>query len=151
MLGPLCCLAQVSNDLLYEQLKKDFFASHPGPYQGVQGPSQNLLPDSTYIDTSSSTTLVFLGLEIAYQELKLGIARTLTLPAQLEHADGSLQSEEISYRDTLSTQEFRRMYRQSSLSLKGEDPRRRQAWLNPVLWIGLPIVGVIALFTLRSR
>ncbi len=151
MLGSLLCPAQVSNDQVYEELKQDFFDAYPGPYRHVQGPGENLLPDSAYIDSSSSIQLSFLGLEVAYQELESSIARTLTLPAQLEHANGGLQSQELSYRDTLSFQEFRRVYRQSSLGVKGADPRKRQKWLNPTLWIGLPIVGVIALFTLRSR
>jgi hypothetical protein len=152
----LCCLpsqlsAQAHNGEVYQQLIRHQLAAHTDTLSSLKGTVIAAWLPEWIDDSTANQTLSILTPVISSQLLgKDSVIRSLELRFQWEGKTGLLADQE-SHRDTLSRADFRRVWRESPLELRGEDPRKLQRWGKPFALVGGSILLIVSLFYLRSQ
>lgn len=142
--------SQPHNGEVYRQLLSDYFSQHTSPIQQINGPIFEGYAPAVKMDAHANRRLTVGFPEIVYQGLgKEKTMRRITLNLQIE--DSTLQSEILSYQDTLTTQGLKEVYRKSPKALRGENPTKGFRWGMPILLIGGSVGGIVSLFYFRSR
>jgi hypothetical protein len=108
---------------------------------------QDLLP---LPDSSASRMLEITDPEIRYEKLK-GSKLRREVVLSLVVTDSLPKRERLVMADTLSRAEFKEIYRSSPRALKGENPLPGPAILVPAAVISASVIGLAALFYVRSR
>lgn len=141
--------AQTPNEQIYQQLLQEFHKSHPGPYKAIEGRYfSDYLPEIR-IDSNQAETLRFEGYTLQYNPLgEKSYLRSIEIPVSLQGT--SLKQEVLSYRDTLSAKQIRKVIKQSREPFKGEDPTSFSRWIKPTGLISMSILGIMGLFFIRS-
>lgn len=142
--------AQMHNGEIYRKLIQTYFSQNNSPIKRIQGqPLIEWLP--TYqIDSLASRQLIFSPAIIKYERLaKSSYVRNISVRLTLQ--DSTVQSVNQSYSDTLDTKSFKKIYKNSPYELKGDNPIFLKKWGLPIAIISGSIVGVIALFFVRSQ
>lgn len=138
--------AQEDNAFLYRQLFTEYFEKNPGPYRSLSGRFfKDYLP-AIEIDSSKSRQIQIQGYSIQYNPLgNKAYLRSIEIPV---YVNG--EEEKLRYQDTLSTKLLRKVIKRSPEPFKGEDPTHFSRWIQPAALIGASVLGIIALFFVRS-
>ncbi|MEM6800609.1 MAG: hypothetical protein AAF696_04345 [Bacteroidota bacterium] len=152
----ICCITfflfscplhgQEDNASLYRQLLSEYFEKNPGPYRSITGRFfKDYLPKIN-IDSTQSTQIQIQGYSILYNPLpNKEYLRSIEIPL---YVNG--EEEKLSYQDTLSAKVLRKIIKASPEPFKGEDPTFFSRWIQPAALIGVSVLGIIALFFVRS-
>ena len=143
---PLSLAAQEDNASLYRQLLTTYFEKNPGPYRSISGRFfKDYLPPLS-IDSTQSKQIQIQGYTIQYNPLgKKAYLRSIDIPIYING-----EEEKLSYQDTLSSQVLRKIIKRSPEPFKGEDPTSFSRWIQPAALIGASVLGIVALFFVRS-
>lgn len=141
--------AQTTNDHIYRQLLQEFHTDHPGPYKALEGRFfRDYLPNIV-VDTNQMEVLRFEGYTITYNPLgKKSYLRSVEVPVSIQGT--TLNQEILTYQDTLTAKEVRKIVKQSPEPFKGEDPTLYSRWIKPASLIGVSVLGIVGLFFIRS-
>ena len=137
------------NGEIYQNLISQYLSTHDVIYKSVGGrPIEKYLP-SISLDSSSTAILQIGRPDLQYKKTdNKQYERYISL--NLIHQEGSMQSEVVEYRDTLSGKDLRQVIRTSPALLKGDDPTTLSRWVKPITLISGSIAVVVALFYIRS-
>ena len=147
---PTLLWGQINNQTAFRQLIEAFFQQNTQPIQQLSGEWPDNWRPQLQLDSSASRKITVGAYEIYYKRLsKSSFERNLIVPIQIQ--DSAFQSRMLTYTDSLSREQIRKIRRESPPALKGDAPG---TWANTVRPLALTvgsIAAVVSLFYLRSR
>lgn len=150
LLGTTALWAQPNNQEICQNLGQEIQASFPGPFTEISpAQAESWWPDWS-LDPAALGQLALRPPAITYERLPdKRYLRQVSIDVMYQ--DSLMQSETFSHQDTLGVKEIRLVRKNSPKALRGEDPRPINRFGKPLLTIGASILGVVALFYIRSR
>lgn len=143
--------AQPDNAALYQQLLGEHLGKQAAPVAEVAGLVEEHFLTLWTLDSLSATKVQVYPPTLQYQRLEnKDFQRSLQLTIR-ETTGEEPTAFSYQYTDTLSTDAFRIVWKQSPPALRGEDPRPAARFGKPIALIGTSILLIVSLFYLRSQ
>ncbi|MEM8901540.1 MAG: hypothetical protein AAGC85_25750 [Bacteroidota bacterium] len=142
-------MAQKHNGEIYSEMLSTFFKDSVSRVLEVKGEMIDTYFPEVELDSTSSLKVRLRETQIEYQKLSGDqISRKVSIPLMLQ--DSSLRSRSLSFQDTLSYAQFKRVYKNSPMKLKGDSPKTGAVWIKPIAIIGGTLGAILGLFLIRS-
>ena len=141
--------AQKHNGEIYADLLSTFLTDSVSGMKEVKGERVDVYFPDVKLDSTASLKVRLRETQIDYVKLSgKKIERKVSIPLMLQ--DSSLRSKNLSFQDTLTYPQFKMVYKNSPMKLKGDSPRVGAVWIKPIAIIGGTLGAILGLFLIRS-
>lgn len=142
-------IAQKHNGEIYADLLTTFLKDSISGIQEVKGERIDSYFPEVELDSTSGLKVRIRETQIDYQKLSgKQIGRNVSIPLMLQ--DSSLRRKNLSFQDTLTYSQFKMVYKNSPMKLKGDSPKIGAVWIKPIAIIGGTLGAILGLFLIRS-
>ncbi len=149
MLGFQEGMAQKHNGEIYSELLSTFLTDSVSGMKEVTGERVDTYFPEIRLDSTVSLKVRIRETQIDYQKLSgKQIERKVSIPLMLQ--DSSLRRKKLALQDTLTYSQFKMVYKNSPMKLKGDSPNVGAVWIKPIAIIGGTLGAILGLFLIRS-
>lgn len=149
MLGLSEGMAQKHNGEIYADLLSTFLADSISGMKEIKGERIDDYFPEVELDSTVKLKVRLRETQIDYQRLSgKQIGRKISIPLMLQ--DSTLRTKNLAFQDTLTYSQFKMVYKNSPMKLKGDSPKVGAVWIKPIAIIGGTLGAILGLFLIRS-